>query len=106
MAFHLRVDKQPPPPPTACRDGPPARQTAATAYSGSTGKAFRRRPGTLRHSRRRQTVGPVAQKNLNSRLGNRLHRDGRSRLNRRLSWFKCTLRVRRHMRIPNLKDYS
>jgi hypothetical protein len=45
-------------------------------------------PGALRNTRRRQTVRPVAEQNLNSRLENRVHRDGRPRLNRRLSWLK------------------
>ena len=44
MACRVRAGKRPPPPPTPCRDDPRVRQTATTACSGSTGKAFRRRP--------------------------------------------------------------
>jgi hypothetical protein len=45
--------------------------------------------GSLGDARGRQSARSVAERNLNSRLSNRLHRDRRPRLNRRLSWLKC-----------------
>src|ERR1700722_8717599 len=55
---------------------------------------------------RRQSVGPVTEQNLNSRLRNCLYRDRRPRLEGRLSWLECNHGVSRHMRSPNLKNPS
>src|ERR1700722_11697210 len=62
--------------------------------------------GTLGDPCCRQSLCPMAQQNLNSRLRNRLHRDRRPRLHGRLSWLKCNQRISRHMRTPNLKNPS
>src|SRR5580700_2943947 len=62
--------------------------------------------GTLGDACGGQSLCPVAEQNLNSRLTNRLHRYRRPRLNGRLSWFKCNEGISWHMRTPNLKNPS
>src|ERR1035438_8255092 len=62
--------------------------------------------GTLGDPCRRQTICPVTEQNLNSRLRNSLYRDRWPRLEGRLSWLECNDGVSWHMRSPNLKNPS